>query len=161
MRALDNKETIGGLLILAFSLVYLRYALVLPLDPLAGGETFTSRTMPIGLSIAAITLSIVQIFISVQARDGERVSDGVRGFNWLPTLLLILLMAAYSLLFDFLGFIVASYLFLHIGFLILGERRVLRSVIVAGGLVAFLWFMLVRTFGLYLDSGDVFRALVG
>lgn len=161
MRALDNKDRVGGLLILAFSLVYLRYALVLPLDPLAGGETFTSRTMPIGLSIAAIAFSIIQIFISVQARDGNRISDAVQGFNWLPTLLLILLMAAYSLLFDFLGFIVASYLFLHIGFLILGERRILLSTIVAGGLVAFLWVMLVQVFGLYLDSGNVFRAMVG
>jgi putative tricarboxylic transport membrane protein len=161
VQALDNKDRIGGLLILAFSLVYLRYALVLPLDPLAGGETFTSRTMPIGLSIAAIAFSTIQIFNSMQASEGNRISDAVEGFNWLPTLMLVLLMAAYSLLFDFLGFIIASYLFLHIGFLILGERRIMRSVIVAGSLVAFLWFMLVQVFGLYLDSGNVFRALVG
>jgi len=166
MRALDNKDRIGALLILAFSLVYLRYAVVLPTDPLADGEGFTARTLPIGLSITAIVFSLLQLFFSVQHRAGtaqseSRISHAVRGFNWRPTVLLILLMGAYSLAFSFLGFRIASFLFLYAGFLILGERRHVLSVAVAGGLVTFLWFMLVKVFGLYLDSGRLLEMFTG
>lgn len=161
MQLLDNKERVGGLLVLAFSLAYLRYALVLPLDPASGAVSFSARTLPVGLSATAILLSIVQLGMSFRQVGGERISESVRGFSWRPALLLVLLMGIYSIVFDVLGFIVASFLFLQLGFLILGERRVLMSAFISGFLVMFLWTMLTQAFGLYLDSGDLLRPLFG
>ena len=161
MRILDNKDRVGSLLVLGFALVYLRYALVLPLDPFAGDDSFTARTLPVGLSVAAILFSIIQLALSTRKGGEDRISEAVQGFNWRPTLWLVLLMSVYSVVFEFLGFIVCSFLFLQLGFLILGERRILLSTSVASILVVFLWVMLTQVFGLYLDSGNLYRSLVG
>jgi hypothetical protein len=52
-------------------------------------------------------------------------------------------------------------LFLHASFLVLGERRILVSGVIAASLVVFLWLMLTRVFGIFLDSGDLYRFLYG
>ncbi len=161
MRFIDNKDRLGSLLILAFSVVYLRYALILPLDPTAGVESFTPRTLPIGLSVAAILCALLQISLSAGAGAGNRVSAAVRGYAWMPTLLLIAAMAVYVAVFEFLGFAFSSFLFLLSGFLILGERRFLLSTGVAASLVLFLWAILTQLFGLYLDAGDLYRFIFG
>ena len=161
MGILDNKDRVGGLLLLAFSVAYLRYAWVLPLDPTATDESFTARTLPIGLAVTAILFSLVQLSLSAHAKTDARISDAVRGFNWKPMLSLVAVMAVYSAVFDTLGFALSSFLFLQFGFLILGERRFLLSGAVAAGLVTFLWVMLTQVFGLYLDSGELYRMLFG
>ena len=127
MRVLDNKDRIGALLLLSFSVTYLRYAWVLPLDPTATDSSFTARTLPMGLAAMAILFSLIQLATSFRPRPDSRISDSVRGFRWRPTLLLLVAMAGYSLLFDTLGFVLASFIFLLLGFLILGERRLLLS----------------------------------
>lgn len=161
MRVLDNKDRVGALLLLTFSVTYLRYAWVLPLDPTATDSSFTARTLPIGLAAMAILFSLIQLATSFRQRADSRISDSVRGFRWRPTLLLLVAMTGYSLLFDTLGFALGSFIFLLLGFLILGERRLLLSAGVAAGLVGFLWVLLTQAFGLYLDSGDLYRLLVG
>ena len=119
MQLLDNKERVGSLLVLAFALIYLRYALVLPLDPSAGDTAFTARTLPVGLSIGTIVFAVIQLLMSTRKGDeDQRISTAVAGFNWRPMLLLVLLMGVYSLVFELLGFIVSSFLFLQLGFLV-------------------------------------------
>ena len=65
--------------------------------------------------------------------------------------------AVYS---DIRGFVIASVLFLQAAFFVLGERRFLISVSVSVGLVFFLWIFLTRVFGLYLDTGALFSAVL-
>jgi putative tricarboxylic transport membrane protein len=160
MQILDHKDRLGSLLILAFSIVYMRYALVLPVDPLAGEVSFTARTLPVGLAAAAIAFSFLQLILSVRTGDEVRVSRAVKGYRWRPTVLLILAMSAYATLFGVLGFLLSSFLFLSAGFFILGERRWLLTVSIAGILVGFLWVLLTQVFGLHLDAGDIFRPLI-
>jgi putative tricarboxylic transport membrane protein len=161
MQILNNKDRIGGILLLAFSLVYLRYAFDLPVDETAGDESFSARTLPIGLSVSAIIFSLVQLINSVHGNEENSISAAIRGFRWKPMVLLTLLLVAYAQLFEILGFIASGFAFLMAGFLILGERRIVFSASVAGGLVFFLWLLLAKVFGLYLDSGDLFRAMTG
>ena len=156
---IDNKQRVGALLLLAFSVAYLRQAMSIPVDPTGSHEVFSARTLPIGLAAATILLSLLQLVLPV-AGD-EKIRAAVRGLSWRPAVLLILLMAAYALLFDVLGFVLASVLFLQGGSMILGERRWLRSVAVSVGLVVFMWVVLSVVFGLYLDNGAIFRALTG
>ncbi len=75
-------------------------------------------------------------------------------------LVLILLMGIYAAVFSYLGFVVASVLFLQAAFYVLGERRFLVSVSISVGLVLFLWVFLTRVFGLYLDNGALFSAIL-
>ena len=161
MRLLDNKDRVGSLLILLFSSVYLRLALVLPLDPTASVESFTPRTLPIGLAGCAILFAFIQLLLSARQGTENRVSAALCGLNWRPAALLVLAMALYAALFDALGFPLASFLFLVSGFVILGERRALMIVAVGAVLVLFLWATLTQLFGLYLDPGDLFRLITG
>lgn len=155
MHLLDNKDRVGCLLILLFSSAYLRLALDLQVDPSDVGA-FSARTLPVGLALGAIVLSLVQIAVS----RGERISTSVAGFRWRTASLMILAMALYSLLFAYAGFIVSSILFLLAGFRILGERRLIRSVAVAAGLVVSLWLLFTYAFGLFLDPGAWFYGLL-
>lgn len=161
MRWFDNKDRIGALLLLAFSLAYLGQARVLPLDPTATDESFTARTLPIGLAVAAILFASIQLALSLRTGSEARISAAVRGFRWAPTLSLIAAMAVYALVFELLGFLLSSILFLKAGFIILGERRWLVALPVAVGLVLFLWLLLTQAFGVYLDPGDLYRSLAG
>lgn len=161
MNLLNHKDRIGSLLILVFSIAYLKYALNLPLDPTAGDESFNARTLPVGLSIAAISFALMELIASFRRAGDNRINAAVKGFSWVPTLLLVLSMAIYALVFDTLGFILSSYLFLQSGFLILGERRFLLSSLIALALVMFLWSMLTQAFGIYLDTGDLYRFIAG
>ena len=92
-----------------------------------------------------------------KAGSASSVSAAVENFNWRPALLLLLAMGLYSALFDKLGFIASSALFLYTGFVVLGEKRHALSAGVALALVLFLWAILTQAFGLYLDPGELYR----
>lgn len=154
----DNGNRIGALLLLVFAIAYLRQAFSIPLDPTAS-EAFTPRTLPIGLASAMIVLACVQLLLPQAGSEGLVAS--LRGFRWRPAAALVVLMLAYALGFAWLGFAVASFLFLLLGFRALGETRLVVGVAIAGGLVLFLWVMLTQAFGLYIDNGALLRWLVG
>ena len=160
MNYLQNRDRLGAFLLLIFSLFYLRSAFHIPVDPFDAELGFTSKTLPIGLSACAIFVSTLLLFVPVSDRDSAGLADVVRHYRWKPTLALILLMGVYVAAFSYLGFVVASMLFLQAAFFVLGERRLLISVSVSVGLVAFLWIFLTQVFGLYLDKGALFSALV-
>jgi putative tricarboxylic transport membrane protein len=131
----------------------------IPLDPFDLEVGFTSRSLPIFLSVSAIFISILLVFFSVYDSEAKPVSDELSHIGWRPMLALILLMAVYVTTFNYLGFVLASALFLQIAFMLLGERRLLLSVCVSLGLILLLWFILTQIFGLYLDSGTLYREL--
>lgn len=155
----DNKDRLGAFILLVFSLIYLRSSMDIPLDPFDLEVGFTSRSLPIFLSVSAIFISILLVFFSVYDSEAKPVSDELSHSGWRPMLALILLMAVYVTTFNYLGFVLASALFLQIAFMLLGERRLLLSVCVSLGLILFLWFILSQVFGLYLDSGTLYREL--
>ena len=155
----DHKDRLGAFILLVFSLIYLRSSMDIPLDPFDLEVGFTSRSLPIFLSVSAIFISILLVFFSVFDSEAKPVSDELSHIGWKPMLALILLMAVYVTTFNYLGFVLASVLFLQIAFMLLGERRLLLSVCVSLGLILFLWFILTQIFGLYLDSGTLYREL--
>ncbi len=154
----DNRNRIGALLLLAFALAYLRQAFSIPLDPTAS-EAFTPRTLPMGLASAMIVLALVLLLLPRAGSDGLVAS--LRGFRWAPASGLVVLMLLYSLSFAYLGFAIASFLFLMLGFRVLGETRLVVGAAIAGGLVVFLWTLLTQAFGLYIDNGALLRWLSG
>lgn len=154
----DNRNRIGALLLLVFALAYLRQSFSIPLDPTAS-ESFTPRTLPVGLASAMILLACVQLLLPSAGSDGLVAS--LRGFRWAPAVGLVVLMLLYSLSFSVLGFAIASFLFLMLGFRVLGETRLVVGAAIAGGLVLFLWVMLTQAFGLYIDNGALLRLVFG
>jgi putative tricarboxylic transport membrane protein len=159
MNIFDNRDRLGNLLLLTFSLVYLRYIFDIPLDPAGQDQFFTARTLPWGLALLAIVCSLVQL--ASPSENQPKASSLFANLHWKSMFLLTILMLVYSLAFSFLGFAIATFLFLLTGFAILGERRLWLSLSVAGGLVLFLWAVLTQLFDLYLDNGTLFRLLFG
>lgn len=156
----DNKDRVGASLISAFSLFYLRSSLSIPVDSFDTEIGFTSKTLPIFLGSSAFVISLLLLLISYLQSEGESISESARNYDWKPVLALILLMTAYVAIFSYLGFVLASALFLQSAFFLLGERRLLVSISVSLGLVLFLWLILTHVFGLYLDEGTLYRVFV-
>lgn len=159
MNVFDNRDRLGNLLLLTFSLVYLRYIFDIPVDTSVQDQVFTARSLPFGLAVLAILCSLFQL--ASPSTNQPKVSSLVANLQWKSMFLLTILMLIYSLVFSFLGFAIATFLFLIIGFVILGERRLWLGLSVAGGLVLFLWVVLTQLLDLYLDNGTVLRLLFG
>ena len=161
MNFLNNKDKLGSSFILLFALGYLNATFDIPIDRMIAVEIFTARTLPTFLSIITIAICLVQIFMPARGAADETLSVAVAGFQWKPCLLLTGLMLLYGLTFNFFGFLVATFLFLFIGFAILKEKRFLLSAAVSGGVAVFMWAVLTQLFDIFLDSGDLYRLLVG
>ena len=161
MNFINNKDKVGSSVVLLVALVYLNAAFDIPVNQVFGREVFSARTLPIALSIIAIVVCLVQIFAPARELPDESISEAIDGFQWKPCLMLTGAMLAYSLTFEFLGFLIATFLFLFVGFSILKETRYLVSAAVSGGVSVFMWTVLTQMFDIFLDSGDLYRFLVG
>jgi putative tricarboxylic transport membrane protein len=68
-------------------------------------------------------------------------------------------MIFYGLVLKWLGFVLASILFLMFGFYILDERGVVKMLLVAVPLVLVLWFLMAKLLGVYIAPGEIFYLL--
>jgi putative tricarboxylic transport membrane protein len=165
MKFFNNKEKVGSAFVLLFALIYLNATFDIPIHKMIFIEIFNARTLPIFLAIATIIISLILIFmpgggLSDETIADETMTDAVAGFQWKPCLLLTVLMLLYGLTFNFFGFLLATFLFLFIGFSILEEKRYRKSATVAGAVAFFMWAVLTQMFDIYLDSGDLYRLVV-
>ena len=161
MNFINNKDKIGSSIILLAALIYLNAAFDIPINQVLGNEVFTSRTLPISLSVLAIIFCLLQIFRPVSGPADETISDAIAGFHWKPCLLLAGLMLVYSLTFKYLGFSLSTFLLLFIGFGVLQEKRYLLSATISAGVAVFMWVVLTQMFDIYLDAGSLYRWLAG
>lgn len=154
------REKIGALLLLLFSMAYGLLAFKIPLSFLAKQEFFTSRTMPYSLAVLGIVLSLaILILPTVDPQGKQTLREETRGMEWSKAVLLIVAMIVYGLTMKWLGFMLASILFLMAGFYVLGERRFKKMALVAIPLVILLWFVMSTLLGVYIAPGEVFYLL--
>jgi len=160
MNFINNKDKVGSSIILLFSLVYLNASFDIPINQVLNVEALTARTLPIYLSIMAIVVCLIQMFMPTGEASDETIQEATAGFQWKPCALLTGLMLVYSMTFQFVGFAIGTFLFLFIGFAILKEKRYLLSAKIAAGVALFMWVVLTQLFDIYLDTGDLYRLLV-
>ena len=160
MKFFNNKEKVGSAFVLLFALIYLNATFDIPVHKMIFIEIFNARTLPMFLAIATIIICLILIFMPGGGLSDETMTDAVAGFQWKPCLLLTVLMLLYGLTFNFFGFLIATFLFLFIGFSILEEKRYRKSATVAGAVALFMWAVLTQMFDIYLDSGDLYRLVV-
>lgn len=154
------REKVGALLLLLFSIAYGLLATRIPLSFLAQQETFTARTMPYGLSVAGALLSLLILILPTADPDGKKtLAEVTRGMDWRKAILLVVSMVIYGLIMKWLGFLIASVLFLLAGFYILGERRIKAMLLAAIPLVILLWFIMSKLLGVYIAPGEIFYQL--
>ncbi|SDO58253.1 tripartite tricarboxylate transporter TctB family protein [Desulforhopalus singaporensis] len=154
------REKVGALLMLLFSMGYGMLATKIPLTFLAMQETFTSRTMPYGLSAMGAVLSLaILILPTVDPAGKKTLKEETGGMDWLKGILLVVSMLIFGLTMKWLGFILASIVFLLIGFRILGERRLWLMIVTAVPLVFFLWAIMSVLLGVFIAPGEIFYQL--
>jgi putative tricarboxylic transport membrane protein len=160
MKFFNNKEKLGSAFVLLFALIYLNATFDIPVHQMIFVEIFNARTLPMFLAIATIIICLILIFMPGGGLSDETMTDAVAGFQWKPCVLLTVLMLLYGLTFNFFGFLIATFLFLFIGFSILEEKRYRKSATVAGAVALFMWAVLTQMFDIFLDSGDLYRLVV-
>jgi putative tricarboxylic transport membrane protein len=157
-----NKEKIGALFIMAFSIAYGIYAFKIPLIFLSQGEALNARTMPYALSSAGIVISLLIIILPSFDKDKvTSVRQALSGLDWRRTAWLTGLMLVYSLIMPWVGFVIASIIFMAGGIIILGERNFKVILIASVPLVIVLWFLLTKVLGMYIAPGELFYILGG
>jgi putative tricarboxylic transport membrane protein len=148
------------LVILLFSVAYGLMATKIPLSFLSQQEIFTARTMPYGLAVAGIVLSLAIIILPTVDPEGKKsLPEETRGMDWATAILLVVLMLLFGLIMKWLGFILSSILFLLCGFWILGERSVKLMIFSAIPLVLILWCIMSLLLGVYIAPGEIFYQL--
>ncbi len=150
-----NKERIGALFFLVLSIAYGYYGSEIKLYPGDEYEAMTARSMPYLLSILGTGLSIVLL---LAAKTPDEIQSGGRK-DWKPVALLIVLTLAYGLSLDWLGFLLATILFLVGGFYTLGERRWKIILSVSIIFVSIFWYSLTQLLEIYLAPGRMFSGL--
>jgi len=154
------REKVGALVMLLFSIAYGLLATKIPLSFLAQQETFTSRTMPYALAIMGGVLSFLILVLPTVTPSGKKtLAEETRGMEWSTAILLVAMMLVYGLIMKWLGFILASIIFLLAGFYILGERRIKRMLFTAVFLVVGLWGIMSMLLGVYIAPGELFYQL--
>lgn len=162
-----NKDLIGGLIFLALSIAYGASAQLIPFYPGDEYEPFTARTLPFVLSVLGAGLSFSLLISSLRKTEEidteltKPILQSAIGYDWSTVIKLLGLMIFYALGLKWLGFIIATTVFLAAGYWILGERR--KKVIFGASLpfVVGFWFVLTQLLDIFLASGQLFSVFGG
>lgn len=109
-------------------------------------------TFPKVLSILGIVATLI-ILLGLEKSE-EKIGDidyrRLGEYHVIPALALLVLMVAYALLLRPAGFLMATGGFLIAGSAILGERRWILMIVVAGLASGLVWYLVQQVLGIYM-----------
>ncbi len=143
---LFSKDRIGGLILLVFCVSYGFLSQQIVLLPFQAKAAFHARTMPEILTVLGIALSLMVIF---KPGSGEMPKLGKQ--NWLVAGLFLALMSLYGLTIRPFGFIFSTSVFLIAGFALLGERSVMKLLLIALPLVVGFWVLMTQGLDVFIE----------
>jgi putative tricarboxylic transport membrane protein len=146
-------DSLAAILIAAACIAYLRgaqgFQSPLVADPL-GPSAF-----PIILGWSGLVLAAAQIIVVWTGRSSPEESPGsVRGY--LKPLALFALLVAYALVLEPAGYVLATFAFVAISFLMLGEP-LWRGGLIAAGFSTGFYYLFVKILKINLPAGMLFR----
>ncbi len=146
------RDRVGAFIFLLASLLYGYQTTLIPSFPGDEYEPFTAKTLPTLLSIAGVLLSLILL---VSAKSDQE-SGAIIGFNWKLLVAFLVLMALYGVGLTYLGFVLATGLFLMSGFFLLGERRMSILLGASFPFVIAFYLLLTQVLEIYLEPGYLF-----
>ena len=131
---------------LVVSLVYGYAAYNYPLLPFERNMSFLPNTMPIGLSALGILFALIIILAPARAVEAEASGDIVdwsrfKTFNYGQAAALLIAMVVYALSLRPLGFLTSTIVFLFATGWILGERKPVSMILIAGVGAVGIWLI--------------------
>lgn len=157
-----TKNSIGAIFFLVFSCFYFYNVFNIKKMPGSQFEVMTASTFPFYIGIAGIVISILILILSIVKKDEDILSlSYLKTLDFKTTALFILAMIFYGFTIRTLGFIIATIIFLGIGFLILKERNLKRIFLISVGVSVGFYLILNNLLGVYIDPGMIFDAIGG
>lgn len=158
-----NLDRWVALFFLLFSCLYGYGAVTYRLLPFEHNMVFLPNTLPMGLSVLGIVLSLVLLF-TLKPQPADDGSDGLgkidlhrfREYEFGRALGLLATMIVYALSIFPIGFVVSTTLFLVISAAILGERRFIVLVPISVGGALIVWFLVQEVLGVFLRPWPTF-----
>ena len=160
--SLLNRDRVSGLIFLLACLIYGYQTTQIQLFPGDEYEAFTARTLPYLLTFAGIVMSLLLIVMSPSRPCSDNSSleqSSDQDLDWRLLGSFVILMVGYGIGLTWLGFVLATSLFLLIGFWLLGERR--KAVLLGASFpfVTLFWLLLTKVLDIYLEPGYLFLSL--
>lgn len=158
-----TKNRVGSLFFLIFSSIYLFYAFDIHIMQVGYIEVMTARTFPYYLGLLGIGVSSLMFILSFVKFDIDDVLDfeKFKNFDFKKGLYFVLAMLFYGYTIRTLGFIIATIIFLIIGFKILEEKNLKIIIFTSFGVSIVFWLLLTQVLGVYMAQGMIFDQLIG
>lgn len=134
------------------------------LAPIMRRNPVWPSTFPKILSVSGLIISMVVLLNFEKSSNviGDDMSlSKWRQYKLLDALLLILGMIFYAVFLRNLGFIAATFLFLFLGGVLLGERRYLLSLVISATSSYGIWYLVDSVLGIYMTPYPQFVKTLG
>jgi len=158
-----TKTRVGSLFFLAFSILYFYQSFNIHLLPGSHYEAMTAKTFPYYIGIMGIVVSILMLLLTYIKIDVEDMFDweNLKTFDFKKGAYFIVAMLFYGFTIRTLGFIIATIIFLIIGFKILETKSWRVILFTSFGVSIVFWFLLTQILGVYIEQGMIFDYLLG
>jgi len=140
-----NRNRVGGLILLVFSVAYAYLTTKITLLPFQAQAAFTAKTLPEVLSVLGVVFSLILII-----RPGEDTPQDLQHYHWGRAAVICLIMVIYGLVIRPAGFVPSTIVFLMSGFLILGERRWIMMWVTSVLLVVLFWMLMTQVLNVHI-----------
>ena len=154
-----TRDRVSAVLLLALSVGYGWMSTYIEMFAGAEADPFTPQTLPRALAVMGALLAIGIFFTPRTGRGAKSFASAFAGMDWGKTLELLVLMALFAVAIEWLGFLLASALFLASGFWVLGLRRLRTLVLGSVPLAVGFWFILAKVLDIYLAPGELWIRL--
>lgn len=134
------------------------------LAPIMRRNPVWPSTFPKILSVSGLIISMVVLLNFEKSSNviGDDMSlSKWRQYKLLDAVLLILGMIFYAVFLRNLGFIAATFLFLFLGGVLLGERRYLLSLVISATSSYGIWYLVDSVLGIYMTPYPQFVKTLG
>lgn len=157
-----TKNAIGSIFFLAFSSFYFFNVFSIKKMPGNQFEVMTASTFPYYLGLSGIVISLLILILSYIKKETDFLSmDYLKSLDFKTTLYFIAAMMFYGFTIRSLGFIIATIIFLCIGFILLKEKNIKRILIISCSVSIGFYLLLNNVLGVYIDPGLLYEYFVG
>lgn len=157
-----TKNTIGSIFFLIFSSFYFYNVFYIKQMPGGQFEVMTPSTFPFYVGLSGIIISVILLILSVIEKQKVYLTlDYLKKLDFKTVFYFVLLMVFYGYTMRSLGFIIATIIFLSLGFLILKERNIKRIFLISFCISIGFYLLLNNVLGVYIDPGIFIEKLLG
>jgi len=156
------KNTIGSIFFLVFSSFYFYNVFNIKKMPSSPFEVMNASTFPFYIGLLGITVSLFLLILSILDKNKDFLSmQYLKSLDFKTTILFIVMMIFYGFTIRILGFILATIIFLSVGFFILKERNIKMILLISICVSVGFYLILNNLLGVYIDLGAPIEYFIG